>query len=428
VGSGAEDPKPIRVGRDADASPPIRVRDADASQPIRVRDADPSTPSPVGPRKDGSQPIAIAAKADADALGRDDAKTIPVPPVPSRQRKSTGRSGATVPDGSGASTAKSGTTPPRTEVRFIDAKVAAALVDASDGVTAVPGRVARDPAARGHTQPVMMAPAAAEAPQRRTQPAVVPATVPTPAPVADVRPRPPAPRSSPAAAAVREAWRRVPNWAVAVAFALVGLSGGVLIASAWDDDEAATAETPTARLAGAAPTPAHDPPANPEPPPPAPVAPEPSVAPPIETTPADVPEIIAIVEDTPQDLDATEERPRRRARRRPRPAPVLDAPEPEPETEPEPPPPQPKPEPPSASALLRQARSAFANGDLGKAYRLARRSHSTSASDEALAVMSKAACRMGDQDSALAALRQLPLLDRAPIRRDCRRAGSRIGL
>jgi hypothetical protein len=233
----------------------------------------------------------------------------------------------------------------------------------------------------------------------------------------------------PVTVALRKAWRHVPNWAAAAAFGLLGLSVGVLVAGDSDDEGAAVADVPAARMAGAAPTPAHDPPPRPEPVRP-PVAPESAVAPPLtEAPPVEVPEIVAIVEDTPQVLDESSEPPRRRSRRRARPAPVLEtSSQPEPEPEPEPPPPRAKPRPPSASALLQQARSALTDGDFAAAYRLARRSQATSGSNDALELMTRAACRRDDKASALAALRQLPLLDRAPVRRDCRRAGSRIGL
>jgi hypothetical protein len=42
--------------------------------------------------------------------------------------------------------------------------------------------------------------------------------------------------------------------------------------------------------------------------------------------------------------------------------------------------------------------------------------------------MAKSACRRDDKAAALSAVKQLPLLERAPIRRDCRKNGSRIGL
>lgn len=42
--------------------------------------------------------------------------------------------------------------------------------------------------------------------------------------------------------------------------------------------------------------------------------------------------------------------------------------------------------------------------------------------------MAKAACRTGNVDAAKSALRQLPVLDRSTVRRDCRQTGNPIGL
>jgi hypothetical protein len=408
-----------RRGERADSRPiaePSKAGDARATAPSLK--ADDSRPIAVPSNADDSKPIALRSGGEA--------KTRPAPPAPPRKRvtprptaaERPSRSGATLSDGSGATT-KSRTAPPSppSSARFIDAAVAAALIDAEQPVAATPGHSGRDSAAvRGHTQPAPVVPVEESSPQRidRTQVAAVSAPAPTPAPVArvDRAPPPPASRAMPVTVALRKAWRHVPNWAAAAAFGLLGLSVGVLVAGDSDDEGAAVADVPAARMAGAAPTPAHDPPPRPEP-----------------VRPVEVPEIVAIVEDTPQVLDESSEPPRRRSRRRARPAPVLEtSSQPEPEPEPEPPPPRAKPRPPSASALLQQARSAFTDGDFAAAYRLARRSQATSGSNDALELMTRAACRRDDKASALAALRQLPLLDRAPVRRDCRRAGSRIGL
>jgi hypothetical protein len=117
----------------------------------------------------------------------------------------------------------------------------------------------------------------------------------------------------------------------------------------------------------------------------------------------------------------------RRARQVAEPEPLEDTPEPEAEPAPRPTP-LPKPAPPSASALLDQARAALRRGDHEAALRLARRSHASSPSEEAMTIAAQAACRAGDTESAKNAIKQLPLLQRAKVRRECRRDGSPIGL
>jgi len=43
-------------------------------------------------------------------------------------------------------------------------------------------------------------------------------------------------------------------------------------------------------------------------------------------------------------------------------------------------------------------------------------------------VMARAACRTGDAEKAKQAAKAVPLRDRGPIRRECRKNGTRIGL
>ena len=140
-------------------------------------------------------------------------------------------------------------------------------------------------------------------------------------------------------------------------------------------------------------------------------------------------EMDAEVEAESAEDDPTTQRRRRRRRRRRRA--VEPEPEPMPEPEPEPEPvalPAPSPPPRSANELLTDAQSALKSGDADRAYRLARKSNAAERSDEALVVMTRAACRKDDKDAALGALRELPLLERSKHRRDCRKAGHRIGL
>ncbi|MEM6996793.1 MAG: hypothetical protein AAF721_40195, partial [Myxococcota bacterium] len=67
-------------------------------------------------------------------------------------------------------------------------------------------------------------------------------------------------------------------------------------------------------------------------------------------------------------------------------------------------------------------------GDNRKAYRLAKKSNDMKRTPRAAEVMTKAACRDGDVGKAKAALKQIRLLDRAAIRKNCRQHGTRIGL
>jgi hypothetical protein len=259
-----------------------------------------------------------------------------------------------------------------------------------------------------------------------TQPVRAPLVAATPAPVATPIARPTTPPST----SPRKATHRVPNWVAAAVFGLLGLGAGVLIASGAGDDEPAELRP---ALANASTTPAAEPASKTSPEPARePVTVEPSTEPPaIDPVPPTTPEVVAMIDDTPSLADdaAADPAPRRRYKRRARAQPVqTSAPDPEPEREPELAAPKPRPKPPSATALLGQARAAYASGNHETAYRLARRSHSAGGSNDALVMMAKAACRNDDKDGALSALRQLPLLERAPIRRDCRKAGSRIGI
>lgn len=257
-----------------------------------------------------------------------------------------------------------------------------------------------------------------------TQPVRAPLVAATPAPVATPIARP----TTPPTTAPRKSTHRVPNWVAAAVFGLLGLGAGVLIASGSDDDEAATLR-PALSTASIAPAKALEPVR--EPAADVPVEPEPTLEPPAAEPALTTPEVVAMVDDTPNLSDdvAADPAPRRRYKRRARPQAVQTSmPEPEPEPEPELAAPKPRPKPPSATALLGQARAAYAGGNHEAAYRLARRSHSAGGSNDALVVMAKAACRSDNKDGALSALRQLPLLERAPIRRDCRKAGSRIGI
>ena len=140
-------------------------------------------------------------------------------------------------------------------------------------------------------------------------------------------------------------------------------------------------------------------------------------------------EVVAVA-TPPDEVEPSVDPPRtraRRSRRRARKA-SPEANAPEDEATPTPVASSAKPSPPSATELLRKAEAALARGDADDAYRLAARSRRTRASHDASAVMARAACRMGDTDKAKQALRALPLLQRAGVRRDCRQSGSRIGL
>ena len=441
-----DDSKPVRLGNDA-AKPTAVPRDDSKPFKVGFDDAKPSGDVTQARARVDARPTAIDDDdSGPTAVGRK-AATLPPPARGSVTRPdgsaakpkvadapaAAPRSGVTVPDGSATFEPPKSRTQPSIggQVQMIDAAVAAALVDAQAGqerVAATPGRIERDATAKGRTQVTPIVPL--ERPPASIEPAAIPRPAPierTPAPMAV------APRSA-TASPLRKAWARVPNWAVAAAFGIIGLTAGIVIASGDDEDEAAVrADAPPSRVASATPTP---PPAKAVEPPAKPV--EPPVAPPpvVEVPPTETPEIVAMVDDTPQLLDdtastssTTEAAPRRRWRRRPQREPLQSTtPDPEPESDPEPPPPRPKPRPPSASALLGQARSALANGEYACAYRLAQRSNGVSPSSDAVATMARAACRRDDKDAALSALRQLPLLERAPVRRDCRKAGSRIGL
>ena len=87
-----------------------------------------------------------------------------------------------------------------------------------------------------------------------------------------------------------------------------------------------------------------------------------------------------------------------------------------------------RPRPASAEELLFDGEVALRLGDAKQAYRLAKRSRNTGAHADASSLVARSACRIGERDEAKQALRDLPLLERGAVRRDCRRSGSRIGL
>lgn len=87
-----------------------------------------------------------------------------------------------------------------------------------------------------------------------------------------------------------------------------------------------------------------------------------------------------------------------------------------------------KPRSVSVEELLFDGEVALRLGDAKQAYRLAKRSRDTGARTDAASLVARSACRLGERDEAKQALRDLPLLERGAVRRDCRRSGGRIGL
>lgn len=84
-------------------------------------------------------------------------------------------------------------------------------------------------------------------------------------------------------------------------------------------------------------------------------------------------------------------------------------------------------EPEDASALLVEARRAYAAGQGATAYRLASRSQQRRPSDGAAELMTLAACQQQRPEAAAEALRAVPLLRRGSVRSECRQAhGVRI--
>jgi hypothetical protein len=81
-----------------------------------------------------------------------------------------------------------------------------------------------------------------------------------------------------------------------------------------------------------------------------------------------------------------------------------------------------------AAAALFDGEVALRLGDAKQAYRIAKRSRRTGAHEGAASLVPRSACRIGERDEAKHALRDLPLLERGAVRRDCRRSGSPIGL
>ena len=94
--------------------------------------------------------------------------------------------------------------------------------------------------------------------------------------------------------------------------------------------------------------------------------------------------------------------------------------------------PEPRPEatePEDASALLNEARRAYAAGQGATAYRLASRSQKLRPSGDAAEVMTLAACQQQRPDDAADALRGVPLRRRTHVRSACRQAhGVRLKL
>jgi len=106
--------------------------------------------------------------------------------------------------------------------------------------------------------------------------------------------------------------------------------------------------------------------------------------------------------------------------------------DPSPEPAPEPPPPAPSE--PTPGEVFAEARLAFERGDYESAFRKAMQSKSASSgfapADEAalLHLVARSGCRVGRKDTALEALRELPMRARSSVRRDCRREGQRLGV
>lgn len=78
--------------------------------------------------------------------------------------------------------------------------------------------------------------------------------------------------------------------------------------------------------------------------------------------------------------------------------------------------------------MLWDGEVALALGDAEGAYRLATRGRDQGARSDAASLVARSACRIGERDEAKRALRDIPLLERGSVRRDCRRNGGRIGL
>lgn len=84
--------------------------------------------------------------------------------------------------------------------------------------------------------------------------------------------------------------------------------------------------------------------------------------------------------------------------------------------------------PVSADELLFDGEVALRLGNAKQAYQLAKRGRHTGAHEDAASLVARSACRIGERNEAKQALRDLPLLERGAVRRDCRRSGSPIGL
>jgi len=168
---------------------------------------------------------------------------------------------------------------------------------------------------------------------------------------------------------------------------------------------------------------------------PPPPAPEPVAAPPpapaVEPEPSDDFETEPLALEPPFPTDevdtATPHKRRRSSRRRRRTEPEVEQSDPPP-ADTTPPPSKPTPEPQSAAELLRRANALYAQGDAKFAFRLAQRSYKAAPTQAALTLMALSACRSGNGDAALSALRHLPLRDRAKVRRTCRKQGNPIPL
>jgi len=81
---------------------------------------------------------------------------------------------------------------------------------------------------------------------------------------------------------------------------------------------------------------------------------------------------------------------------------------------------------PTASEYLEMAQDAYAGGDLGRAYLLARNSSRESRTPEALMLMGNAACDLKDEEKALVVYRMLIPRDKRKLARYCTRSALRL--
>ncbi|MCA9648398.1 MAG: hypothetical protein H6712_06525 [Myxococcales bacterium] len=167
-------------------------------------------------------------------------------------------------------------------------------------------------------------------------------------------------------------------------------------------------------------------PPAPEPAPPEVTEPEPLEPPPLEPDGElePVPEAIPEPELDPSPAPRSSSKRRRRRKSTPEPEPTFEEPDPEPA----PVRPPPRPDPPSARELLGRAQSALRRGEAREAYRLASQSNRTRSSEDALTLMARAACTLGNEEDAKRAFKKVPLTHRGSIRRECRQLGVRVGI